>query len=62
MERLNLGKLQYFIDMGRINPEEKITMKALADSGIIGKIKHGVKILGHVCFLILVCLFHHINL
>lgn len=46
MDPLNLGRLQYFIDMGRINPNETITLKTIQDSGIIGRFKHGVKLLG----------------
>jgi len=45
--RLNLDRLQYFIDSGRINPNEPITMRVLRTSGAIsGKIVDGVKLLG----------------
>ena len=50
MEKLNLGKLQDWIDMGRIDPTQTITMKEIYDSNIVGKIKHGVKLLGKVLF------------
>ena len=53
MEPLNVAKLQFFIDMGRINANEPITLKVLKDSGIVGRIKHGVKLLGDVCGLVL---------
>lgn len=46
---LNLDKLQSWIDMGRITvPEDgsPITMKHLYDANVVGKIKHGVKLLG----------------
>ncbi|ODQ64509.1 ribosomal protein L15 [Nadsonia fulvescens var. elongata DSM 6958] len=46
LESLNLSKLQHWIDMGRINPAEEITMKVMRDSGVITSIKNGVKILG----------------
>ena len=47
--RLNLDRLQYFIDSGRINPNEPITMRVLRTSGAIsGKIVDGVKLLGIV--------------
>jgi large subunit ribosomal protein L15 len=45
MEELNLGKLQDWIDQGRLDPSQPITMKHLQDSNIVGKIKHGVKVL-----------------
>lgn len=45
-EPLNLDKLQKFIAAGRLDPSEVITMKQLYDCGIVGKIKHGVKLLG----------------
>eukprot|EP00128_Syssomonas_multiformis_P017718 Colp12_sorted_trinity150504_noHs@29729 len=45
MEPLNLGRLQLFIDQGRINPKKPITMKTLFDSGFFSRIKHGVKLL-----------------
>ena len=48
MEPLNLSKLQYYIDMGRIDPSRTISLKDLAESGVVGKIKHGVKLLGDV--------------
>ena len=47
--RLNLDRLQYFIDSGRINPNEPITMRVLRMSGAVsGKIIDGVKLLGIV--------------
>lgn len=45
---LNLDKLQLWIDMGRLNPAEVITMKHLNDCGVTGKIKYGVKLLARV--------------
>lgn len=47
---LNLDKLQYFIDSGRIDPNETITMKVMKQSGVVqGTIVDGVKLLGMVC-------------
>lgn len=31
---------------GRINPDDLITTKILHDSGIVGKVEHGIKLLG----------------
>ncbi|KAJ1456938.1 ribosomal protein L18e/L15P [Pelagophyceae sp. CCMP2097] len=52
-EPLNLGKLQDWIDMGRVpqsleteNGIRLLTMRDMHESNIIGKIKHGVKLLG----------------
>ncbi|KAI3660410.1 hypothetical protein MP638_002493 [Amoeboaphelidium occidentale] len=45
---VNLDKLQHWIDMGRLNTEELITMRTLKLSGIIpGKIRDGVKLLAN---------------
>jgi large subunit ribosomal protein L15 len=49
VQPLNLNRLQLWIDMGRLNPEQTITMKHLYDSGIVGKFQSGVKLLGGVC-------------
>lgn len=46
MVSLNVEKLQHFIDAGRIDPAETITLKVLRDSGAVGRFKHGVKLLG----------------
>ncbi|XP_073257454.1 large ribosomal subunit protein uL15-like [Porites lutea] len=44
---LNLNRLQFFIDSGRLNPKEPITMYHLWRSGAVGgRIKDGVKLLG----------------
>ncbi|KAJ3269515.1 YmL15 [Terramyces sp. JEL0728] len=43
---LALDTLQHWINVGRIDPTKKITMKALVDSKICGKIKDGVVLLG----------------
>jgi large subunit ribosomal protein L15 len=46
---INLGQLQQWIDTGRLNPEEKVTMATLRVSGISKLTKayeKGIKILG----------------
>lgn len=48
MEPLNLGRLQQWIDAGRIDTSRVITMKDLHDSGLITKIRFGVKLLADV--------------
>eukprot|EP01134_Creolimax_fragrantissima_P002563 CFRG2563T1 len=46
-ETVGLNKLQTWIDQGRLNTEEVITMKTLRDCGLASKsLKGGVKILG----------------
>lgn len=47
LDPLNVGRLQQYIEDGRIDASKTITMKQLYDSGIVGKIKHGVKLLGN---------------
>jgi len=46
LEQINLGKIAIAIQKGVLNPHEPITMKHLFESGVISKIKFGVKILG----------------
>lgn len=48
MEPLNLGRLQQWIDAGRIDTSRVITMKDLYDSGVVTKIRFGVKLLADV--------------
>ena len=46
---LKLNRLQFFVDSGRINPKEPITMFDLRRSGAIaGRIKDGLTLLGGV--------------
>lgn len=44
---INLDQVQMFIDKGRLNPAETITMKCLRDSGMLGnaKVPWGIKLL-----------------
>ena len=59
---LNLNRLQFFIDSGRINPKEPITMYHLWRSGAVGgRIKDGVKLLGTVRSTCFVSLFIHMH-
>ncbi|CAO3664474.1 unnamed protein product [Rhizopus stolonifer] len=44
-QEVNLDKLQHWIETGRINPSQPITMKELLDSRCIHKIEDGVKLL-----------------
>ena len=45
---LGLEKLQHWIDMGRLDASQTITLKEIFDSGIVGKFKHGVALVGNV--------------
>lgn len=46
LEPINLGKIAYFIEKGVLDPSAPITFKHLLETGILTKIKQGVKILG----------------
>lgn len=59
-EPLNLNRLQYFIDSGRIDPSKPINMYTLYWSGAVGKIEHGVKLLADVSVTIFKEGFHGI--
>jgi len=43
---VNLSKIQDWVDRGRINPQETITMKTLLDTKCVSRVKHGLKVLG----------------
>jgi len=45
---VNLQKIQEWIDKGRIDPTQTITMKTLLDTKCVSKIKQGVKVLGRL--------------
>lgn len=47
-QEVNLDKLQHWIETGRIDPSQPITMKHLLDSRCIHKIEDGVKLLSVV--------------
>ncbi len=44
---INLGNIQDFIDSGKINDKEKINTQTLLESGIVSKLKDGIKLLGN---------------
>ncbi|KAI1827395.1 ribosomal protein L18e/L15P [Xylaria intraflava] len=46
MSEVNLGKLQEWIDAGRLDPTKPITPKELIQSKLVGSIKDGIKLLG----------------
>jgi large subunit ribosomal protein L15 len=54
LKTLSLARLQLFIDQGRIDASRKITMHDIAKSGVVGKVKHGVKLLANVSARLLV--------
>jgi len=48
LDYVNLEKIDYFVKLGVLNPNETITIKTLVDLGLVKKVKFGVKILGRV--------------
>ena len=44
LEPLNLSKLRYFIEKGRLDVSEPITQRHLRDSGCVSSVKNGVKL------------------
>ena len=46
MATVNLDRVQYWIDQGRLNPKHPITLKELYKSGCISRPIDGLKILG----------------
>ncbi|ERS97413.1 large subunit ribosomal protein L15 [Sporothrix schenckii 1099-18] len=45
MSEVNLDRLQAFIDAGRIDATKPITPRELIESGLVGKVRDGIKIL-----------------
>lgn len=45
MSEVNLDQLQAWIDQGRLDPTKRITPKELIESGLVGSVKDGVKVL-----------------
>lgn len=45
MSEVNLDQIQAWIDQGRIDPTKQITPKELIESGLVGTLKDGIKIL-----------------
>jgi large subunit ribosomal protein L15 len=46
LEYINLKKIVYLVQHGRLNPEKVITIKDLKEAGAFRRVKYGVKILG----------------
>lgn len=46
LDKINLGKIAYYLEKRVLDPSEPITIKLLHQKGILHKIKHGVKVLG----------------
>lgn len=44
---INLSELQYFVDAGRINAKETVTLDSLMAAGIVRRRENGLKILGN---------------
>ncbi len=47
MAPVNLDKIQNWIDQGRLNPSEPITLVELCRSGLVGRPKDGIKLLAN---------------
>ena len=45
MSEVNLDQIQAWIDQGRLDPTKQITPKELIESGLVGTLKDGIKIL-----------------
>ena len=61
LEIVNVDKIQEFIDMGKLIPKsnEMITMRDLLASGVISKVREGIKLLGKVRSLVFSpCMYH----
>jgi large subunit ribosomal protein L15 len=48
MEKLNLDKIQSWVDQGRLNPSRPITLVELVRSGCVTDVKDGIKLLARV--------------
>ena len=46
MSKVNLDKLQEWIDAGRIDPTKRISINELVESNLIGNPRDGIKVLG----------------
>jgi large subunit ribosomal protein L15 len=44
---LNLGRIQEFVNSGRLDGKKPITIEALQEAGLIRRAKDGVRLLGH---------------
>merc|ERR1712166_578350 len=46
LQVVNLDRLQFWADTGRLASDKTLTMRDLVASGVVGRAKHGIKILG----------------
>ncbi len=46
MSEVNVGKIQAWIDAGRIDATKQITPKEIIQSGLVGRLRDGIKVLG----------------
>eukprot|EP00658_Telonema_sp_P-2_P016382 TRINITY_DN16355_c0_g1_i3.p2 TRINITY_DN16355_c0_g1~~TRINITY_DN16355_c0_g1_i3.p2 ORF type:complete len:230 (-),score=38.72 TRINITY_DN16355_c0_g1_i3:301-990(-) len=46
LQVVNLDRLQYWAESGRLPTDELLTMRDLVASGVVGRAKHGIKVLG----------------
>jgi large subunit ribosomal protein L15 len=46
-KELNLGRIQEFVDSGRLDGKKPITIAVLQEAGLIRRAKDGVRLLGH---------------
>lgn len=47
LDELGLDRLQRFIDQGRLDATQRLTLKVLKDAGLVTRIRHGLKLLGN---------------
>ena len=50
-EVVNLGKLQEYITLGKLvpPPDRMLTMRDLLESGVVSRVREGIKLLADVC-------------
>lgn len=57
-EPVNVGAIQEFVTMGKLVPKSDtlVTMKDLQDAGVVSKLANGIKLLGTVISITMLCL------
>ena len=50
-QEINMEKILYYIEMGRIDPNKKITMRDMFLAGVFKRAKYGVKLLARVIYI-----------
>ncbi|KAL5598704.1 hypothetical protein BROUX41_003383 [Berkeleyomyces rouxiae] len=45
LSTINLDDIQHWIDTGRLDPSKQITVKEIIESGLVGSVKDGIKLL-----------------